>query len=629
MERTNSRKDLPWVDKYRPKNLDEIIHQDEVIKVMKNTLKTGQLPNLLLYGKSGSGKCLSLNTPVLIFDGSIKMSQDIKEGDNLMGDDNANRKVLSITKGRDTMYKVLQGQGDSYVVNSEHIISLKKGSTKGVGQEICDISIKDYINKPDSWKSLYRGYKSERITCWEKKDVVMDPYKFGIFLGTLDSPTISTIPPELEKYNLDIDAHIPHDYKINDVDTRLQVLAGLFDSTGHFPFKDVYFVRISHKSKKLFDDCVFIARSLGFTVISGNNEDEDSTATIYGHGLDEVPVKVISNVSRCSSGIDLLRYPIKIEKLEEDDYYGFEIDGNKRFLLGDFTVTHNTSSILALAYQLYGPVKFKERVIELNASDERGINIVRNKINLFAKIVVGNADPNYPCPPYKLIILDEADSMTTEAQSALRKIMEDRTTTVRFCFICNYINQIIDPIISRCMKFRFKPIDDDTMFKKLSEIANKEKIIISDDKMYAITEIAKGDARKAITILQNLRYVLKYKQDITLEEVYKIVGHISPSVVKPIWDCCYDKNKFNEIIKRVNDFKLESVPIMAIIERLQDFVIYSNLTDLQKSKICIHIAMTEKCLVDGSNEYIQILNVFSYMHSVINEYSINVPLNIC
>src|SRR5690606_13947283 len=118
-----------------------------------------------------------------------------------------------------------------------------------------------------------------------------------------------------------------------------------------------------------------------------------------------------------------------------------------------------TSTILAIAMELFGPKKIKDRVIELNASDERGINVVRNKIVTFAKTAIGQSDPKFTCPPYKIIILDEADAMTIEAQSALRKTMEDNSGITRSCFICNYINQIIEPITSRCVKFRFKPLN--------------------------------------------------------------------------------------------------------------------------------------------------------------------------
>ncbi|KAJ2423438.1 Subunit of heteropentameric Replication factor C (RF-C), partial [Coemansia sp. RSA 2524] len=120
--------------------------------------------------------------------------------------------------------------------------------------------------------------------------------------------------------------------------------------------------------------------------------------------------------------------------------------------------TGKTSTILALTRDMYGPEACKTRVLELNASDERGIAVVREKVKTFARAVVSRADPKYPSPPYKIVILDEADSMTTDAQAALRRIMEKYSRITRFCLVCNYVSRIIEPLASRCTKFRFKSL---------------------------------------------------------------------------------------------------------------------------------------------------------------------------
>ena len=169
--------------------------------------------------------------------------------------------------------------------------------------------------------------------------------------------------------------------------------------------------------------------------------------------------------------------------------------------------TGKTSTILALAKELYGPEMFKSRVLELNASDERGISIVREKVKDFARMQLSNPPlhykDKYPCPPYKIIILDEADSMTQDAQSALRRTMETYSKITRFCLICNYVTRIIDPLASRCSKFRFKSLDQGNAKKRLEEIAKAEEVKLEAGVIDALIKCSEGDLRKAITFLQS------------------------------------------------------------------------------------------------------------------------------
>ena len=169
--------------------------------------------------------------------------------------------------------------------------------------------------------------------------------------------------------------------------------------------------------------------------------------------------------------------------------------------------TGKTSTILALAKELFGPEMFKTRVLELNASDERGISIVREKVKDFARMQLSNPPPHYkdkyPCPPYKIVILDEADSMTQDAQSALRRTMETYSKITRFCLICNYVTRIIDPLASRCSKFRFKMLDQGNAKKRLEDIAEKEDIKLENGTIDTLIRCSEGDLRKAITYLQS------------------------------------------------------------------------------------------------------------------------------
>jgi len=288
------------------------------------------------------------------------------------------------------------------------------------------------------------------------------------------------------------------------------------------------------------------------------------------------------------------------------------IDGNLPHLLFYGPPgTGKTSTILAIALELFGPKKFKERVIELNASDERGINVVRGKIVTFAKTAIGDADPKYKCPPYKIIILDEADAMTTEAQSALRKIMEDKSNITRFCFICNYINQIIEPINSRCVKFRFKPLTGESITKKLLDITKKENMIITKPVINEIIKLCKGDMRKSIMLLQHINYI-KHNQKITIDFICELTGYINDELLNEINNKCIitRKNNIKIIMELANKIRSSGYPIYNILNQINTIIIKSNILDnQQKADICIIISDTEKRLLDGADEYLQLLNL--------------------
>ena len=230
--------------------------------------------------------------------------------------------------------------------------------------------------------------------------------------------------------------------------------------------------------------------------------------------------------------------------------------------------TGKTTTILSLCYELFGPNNFKNRVLELNASDERGIGVVRDSILRFAKTSLSSPDPNYPSPPIKLIILDEADAMTYDAQSALRKIMEDYLETTRFCIICNYIEKIIKPIVSRCMFFNFVPLDNKLIIKHLKKIAEKEKLKLNDEDIENIYKSYNGDLRQAISSLQQLKYIddEDLEDEITekfniefYDNIYKKMQNMDmESKIKYFENNAFDKNKYKDylIMKFSNNQKI-------------------------------------------------------------------------
>ena len=399
---------------------------------------------MLLAHSVGTGKCHAKDTPILMYDGTIKMVQDVLVGDCLMGDNSTPRKVLSLATGRDQMYDIIPMKGEKYTVNSEHILCLKysgRGTVTNVSKrqpnlpfmashldnkrikmkskgfktkeeaeeyldlfkeedKIVEIEVKDYLNLPKSLARELKGYR--KGVEFETRPVEFDPYIIGLWLGdgSKRGPVISNqdarilhylrnkvreyglrlvyqsqydyrisgdcttksnaMIDALEKYNLINNKHIPAHYKCNDRNTRLELLAGLIDSDGYYCPKGKVF-SITQKNDVLANDILYLVRSLGFAAYLTRTEKSCTykgekkvgiynSISISGQGLDEVPTKVLRKQAEIREQIkDALITGVTVAGVGEGDYYGFTLDANNRYLLGDFTVTHNTCSAIAAA----------------------------------------------------------------------------------------------------------------------------------------------------------------------------------------------------------------------------------------------------------------------------------------
>jgi replication factor C subunit 2/4 len=261
-----------------------------------------------------------------------------------------------------------------------------------------------------------------------------------------------------------------------------------------------------------------------------------------------------------------------------------------------------TSTILALSKELFGK-NYTDRIIELNASDERGINAVRETIKTYAKQSIKHIKD---APPWKIIILDEADTMTSDSQFALRRIIEQYSKITRFCIICNYHNKIIDPIISRCSLFRFKPIESSDIIKKLQFVCEKEKFNCSDKLFKKIIDICRGDLRKAINLLQKCYNSFGDKIN---EELLDEISGIIPSIkFNKLIDSIMKKN-FVIVDSIINELFLEGYSMVNQIIAFHDYIIQSNLTSQQKSNIVCKIADIDQNLIKGCDEYIQFMKL--------------------
>ena len=443
-------------EKKNIESLNELKYKssDPIIKKGGLSEKQQQAYDLIMKGKNvfitsagGCGKCLEKNTEILMYNGEIKYVQDIKIGDLVMGDDSTHRKVKSLSRGKDTMYEVSNVKNEKYVVNSQHILSLKytnkkrlqdcvsenkfyvrwfnnnllkteskSFSYKGKEKEIVyneaktfyenkkedlivDIPIQKYLKLTPGLKKYLNGYKVK--INFEEKELDLDPYMLGIWLGgdqinaiisNQDAPIIKYFLENLAKYNCFLsfiqtsdynyricsteknnpnkitnkfiyflikynliqNKHIPLIYKCNSRKNRLRLLAGIIDSDGHLDNSGAGFeLSQSLEHEKLLDDIIYLCRSLGFSCYKNIKKNGNGfRICISGEGIDEIPTLCFRKKSNKRKQIkDVLVSGIRVKELGIDDYFGFSLDGNQRFVLGNFIVTHNSHIIKRIAYE--------------------------------------------------------------------------------------------------------------------------------------------------------------------------------------------------------------------------------------------------------------------------------------
>lgn len=409
--------------------------RENQVKIMDKTIPyLNQNYGGILSVPCAMGKCLIKGTKIMMYTGVFKNVEDIKVGDLLMGDDSTPRRVLSLARGREEMFDIIPTKGEKYTVNRSHILSLKWGTERSESinkikykkGDIIDISVDDYLKLPkmfnESRASPLRGYRVP--IDFPKRDVLIDPYMIGYWLGdgdssgsiittaekevvdyftenlkkydlnlkqgkrtettrhdmhykitsgaydsdseewTKDDSKLNKFTQSLKYYNLINNKHIPYEYKCNSREVRLAVLAGLIDSDGSLNHNKKGY-DLCLKNEKLLDDVIYLSRSLGFACYkteckrtctnapNGPKEGIYYRTFITGNNIHEVPVLLERKKALYKSQAkDPLNYGITVKSVGIGDYYGFEIDGNRRFVLGDFTVTHNTVMTLYLGAYL-------------------------------------------------------------------------------------------------------------------------------------------------------------------------------------------------------------------------------------------------------------------------------------
>lgn len=353
--------------------------------------------NTLFKGPAGSGKCLGKDTPILMFDGTIKKVQDIKVGELLMGPDSKPRTVLSTTTGKEELFEITPNHGEKWICNKSHILSLQRNIRKNgklIRKDLWNVPITEWIKNHKGTKKEYKQWSSP--INFKTKKIDIEPYFLGIWLGDgkKDHPTICTpdheiiqyineyairlgmkvskypesskadsysivrknerntrtrsiLQTKMDKYNLFYNKHIPFDFLTNNKKNRLQLLAGLLDTDGYYNKQKNEF-EFSSKDEKLIKDFAYLCRSLGFRCTFRPKMINNTTyyrASVYGN-LKEIPTKVErKKAHHTNQRVDPCHTGFTIKSIGEGDYYGFTINGDHLFMLGDFTVTHNTELI--------------------------------------------------------------------------------------------------------------------------------------------------------------------------------------------------------------------------------------------------------------------------------------------
>jgi replication factor C subunit 2/4 len=368
--------------------------------------------------------------------------------------------------------------------------------------------------------------------------------------------------------------------------------------------------------------------------------------------------KDLTDVSHQTEVISTLKNAVETNRLPHLLFYGPPGTGK-------------TSVALALCRELYDPLQMKRRVLELNASDERGISVVRDKIKHFASLAIGtsgtsganeksksyftsnakkSANDNenndnankmdidnqdgtattkgttkkYPNPPFKIIILDEADTVTRDAQAALRRVIEAYSKVTRFILICNYVTRIIEPLASRCAKFRFQPLPVQSMKQRIMYIAHEEQCQFEqgqeEDVVEEILTLSQGDMRRAVTTLQSAHSLSGIvdatdgqvkREAIKKESIAEMAGLPPSALIDSLIDTLQTKT-FDEMKTQVTEIVLEGYAAEYVLSSLMSkLIVMDNVTEEAKAKIAIQIAESDKNLLDGSDELLQLLMVCS------------------
>ncbi len=267
--------------------------------------------------------------------------------------------------------------------------------------------------------------------------------------------------------------------------------------------------------------------------------------------------------------------------------------------------TGKTTTALVVARELFGENGVRGNFLELNASDDRGIDVIRNQIKEFAKL------KSLTNVPYKIICLDEADSLTKDAQQALRRTMEKYSFSCRFILACNEISKLIDPIQSRCVIFKFKPLEEKNLEKLINKIEKEEELKIEKNAKKLLINISNGDMRRLVNMMQS---VASINREITEKSINEILEFVNPTEIKEMINYA-KKGDFFKARDIMIKLKIKrGLTALEILKGIYKQIIEDDKIDAKtKVKFVDRIATVEFRLVEGSDEELQLEALLAMM----------------
>ena len=271
--------------------------------------------------------------------------------------------------------------------------------------------------------------------------------------------------------------------------------------------------------------------------------------------------------------------------------------------------TGKTTTAHAIARELYGD-KYGPMVLELNASDDRGIDVIREQVKRFAstRVIFGTG--------HKLIILDESDAMTNPAQAALRRIMETCSNNVRFIMICNYPEKLIPALRSRCTEFRYPPLPHDDAAKFLRTVAEGEHLEITDDGIDALITLGTGDLRRSLNLMQTTAMATDVVNE---NDVYRCAGYPLPSEVKAVLQSLMNQPMESAAQSLDEMRKDRGLALLDVVRELHRQTVLLDMPPMALANVIDRLSQVEKRVAEGCSEEIQVAAIAAIYHALRRE----------